>query len=472
VNDIRFAGDVKARDVRKICVLDLDVCKYPDELRARWWKVDLSLSLILYRGTRGGHEPDEWVYIERHTAWSIFGQRGWPKIKELMIACRLIECDGISIPGVKSLGYRPAKEHRGKQVHVRIITDLIQITQVDISRGYLRDGGREILSPLEEKLNGDLHHLRINPGVAAASIAEGDTEESRVHRLNRYTMWAEGDPEDREGRRDTIGRFHHGATNITSEMRHGLETEDGHRLVETDIKSSHPTIQAQAAEQWWRSGGTWTVFEEFRQEPKVWTTKVGKKVIKHVQHRYRIDPPIDPTAPASVSSLYASTRDRRSPMGSCPSDIVDLRSVCAQGIFYPEFAETIGIPYDTPEQKSATKVAFMSMAYGDARWWKPERVEQWNCLQRRWPTWAKFTMWSKTFVHPKGPGRLACDCQAFEAYIVLDRSGGRMMREIPGAPVVFAHDSGATTEEHVPAVRRIVTEEFGRFGIEPVLVTG
>jgi hypothetical protein len=59
--------------------------------------------------------------------------------------------------------------------------------------------------------------------------------------------------------------------------------------------------------------------------------------------------------------------------------------------------------------------------------------------------------------------------QREEAKFMLHTVCRRLFTYHKEVPVFTIHDSIMTTEEHVPLVRRIISEEFHRLGLHPTL---
>jgi hypothetical protein len=68
-----------------------------------------------------------------------------------------------------------------------------------------------------------------------------------------------------------------------------------------------------------------------------------------------------------------------------------------------------------------------------------------------------------------GYQELARNMQRAEANLMIDTVCLRLMKHHPEIPVVTIHDSILTTAEHLPTVKRIITEEFARMGLKPTL---
>lgn len=64
---------------------------------------------------------------------------------------------------------------------------------------------------------------------------------------------------------------------------------------------------------------------------------------------------------------------------------------------------------------------------------------------------------------------LARKMQRAEAHLMIDTVCLRLMKHHPEIPVVTIHDSILTTSAHLPAVKRIILEEFARSGLQPTL---
>src|SRR3954470_12970177 len=59
--------------------------------------------------------------------------------------------------------------------------------------------------------------------------------------------------------------------------------------------------------------------------------------------------------------------------------------------------------------------------------------------------------------------------QAHESKLMIDIIARRILAEMPGTFVGTIHDSIMTTPERAEAVRGVMVEEFGRFGLSPTI---
>jgi hypothetical protein len=144
---------------------------------------------------------------------------------------------------------------------------------------------------------------------------------------------------------------------------------------------------------------------------------------------------------------------------SFPDDVNEFISLCEQGILYDELMRRLGIP--TRRRKSFKRLFYSQVFFGKVK--QTGRVTQ--LFARDFPTVYQAICELKR----KDYRRMAYLLQAHESKLMIDIIARRILAEMPGTFVGTIHDSIMTTSDQAEAVRAIMLEEFGRFGLRPTI---
>ena len=146
-------------------------------------------------------------------------------------------------------------------------------------------------------------------------------------------------------------------------------------------------------------------------------------------------------------------------LASFPEDVIEFIDLCERAVIYEELMRRLDIPIR--RRKSFKRLFYTQVFFGKAR--DTGRVRQ--LFARDFPTVYEAICELKR----KDYRRMAYLLQAHESKLMIDIVARRILAELPGTFVGTIHDSIMTTPDRAEAVRVIMTEEFGRFGLKPTI---
>ncbi len=139
--------------------------------------------------------------------------------------------------------------------------------------------------------------------------------------------------------------------------------------------------------------------------------------------------------------------------------MIEFINLCQQGILYEELMRRLDIPIR--RRKSFKRLFYTQVFFGKIK--RTGRVTQ--LFAKQFPTVFNAICELKR----KDYRRMAYLLQAHESKLMIDIIARRIIAELPGTFVGTIHDSVMTTPDRAEAVRAIMTEEFGRFGLKPTI---
>ena len=146
-------------------------------------------------------------------------------------------------------------------------------------------------------------------------------------------------------------------------------------------------------------------------------------------------------------------------LASFPEDVIEFIDLCERGILYEELMRRLDIPIR--RRKSFKRLFYTQVFFGKVK--QTGRVTQ--LFARDFPTVYRAICELKR----KDYRRMAYLLQAHESKLMIDIVARRILAEMPGTFVGTIHDSIMTTPDRAEAVRAIMVEEFGRFGLKPTI---
>ena len=142
-----------------------------------------------------------------------------------------------------------------------------------------------------------------------------------------------------------------------------------------------------------------------------------------------------------------------------PEDVIEFFDLCERGILYEELMRRLDI--SIRRRRSFKRLFYTQVFFGKVK--QTGRVTK--LFARDFPTVYKAICDLKR----KDYRRMAYLLQAHESKLMIDIIARRILAEMPGTFVGTIHDSIMTTPDRAEAVRAIMTEEFGRFGLKPTI---
>lgn len=321
-------------------------------------------------------------------------------------------------PGIegKCKPYRITGRWRQSPIRPHVIRDPVLQGRIDTKRA-------------EDELSKCPVHRHLDQNLLRLTLAEGAPDASRLAPV-RYCSW--------HSTRCKQGRIHSPFCTIPG-YRPGREVEKvlrphlllaGESLWSIDIVNSQPLLAACSF-----AGG--------RMDAEIQDYSFDRQ---HARNGF-----------GQWSSLYK-------PLGSPPRD--GFRDACVSGAIYDEVANEVGIG------RNVVKQAFFSVLFGPKHRSNvkhhPDPVVKLvgAAFEKLFPaTWQRLKSMDGT--------ALALSMQTVESWLVLERACGRIMREMPDAPLLSVHDSLVTTKAYVARFEEILSDAFDEaFGVRPKLKCG
>lgn len=171
-------------------------------------------------------------------------------------------------------------------------------------------------------------------------------------------------------------------------------------------------------------------------------------------------------AGASPPSLPADRCGIGSSLGLCvflpeprvpQSETRSFLEVCQAGTLYSVLARDCDIT-----REKAKHEVFRDVLFGKAH--VNGRITR--AFTRRWPV---LIAWIRQAKRECGYKIIAQALQRLESVIMLDGIGSRLLREFPNLPFLTIHDSAMLVADKAQAVKRIMKDEFIRWGATPTI---
>jgi hypothetical protein len=220
---------------------------------------------------------------------------------------------------------------------------------------------------------------------------------------------------------DRFGRVHSVIARTQSRLRKYLHV-DGETLVEQDISSCQPLLLGL-----------------FCMQSGLGRDMLGREKQGFLPNR----------------STYAPTWVN----GQLPSDLKDWITFCENGVFYEQFAETIGMLCRSHSQRDLVKTDWCKFTYGPTKDWS----RKWIAYCERWPTITSVLNALKADDYRNASHVL----QKFESDIMIRGVAEEMRRAHPDAPICTVHDSVLTTKSMAENLRDIIKRHWSACGANP-----
>lgn len=429
-----------------------------DHLPERWWRHADSMRYFVHtlhhQRFMYHRSPDDFIEIKAGYMIPFFtDKRDYKPVVETLKEAGVLECDGHYIEGRKSLGFRLGSRWRGVPFQSVKVTNPALVKKVRTKRSEQRD---KVTADVHLYLRSWVERLDLDGRSAqATAVACGLEECLPMVEMIRDQDWYFSVCE--------YGRVHHNVSSLKSEFRRSLSYK-GQRLINLDIANSQPLlfsvvlINSLCHKEFLSSLYSWEIdnSELYFELPTSLLLQEGKST-----------PYTMPTHPLRLPRLITTVEEtadwkdttRRLMAHGLPQDALLYIELTQRGLLYEYLMQKEGI---AQEKRTEFKKSF----FGGVFFCKNKPVtKQARLFQAHFPS-----VYDVVFkLKANDYRRLAHVLQRTESSLIINRVARRCMTELPGVCVVTIHDSVLTTPEGVEPVRRVMTEEFRRVGLDPTI---
>jgi hypothetical protein len=408
---------------------------------------------------------DHLVYLKHDYLRRFMPKGTFTEIRDALVESGVIAVRKFCRPGEISYGYRLRAPHdQGFHHHRPTATSL-----VEKFKAWRKRESDELRHPVHRELRRHLKALTIDVEAAIPSVkARGFRRAVMLSSIRRI---AEGDfyvvP-------DRFGRFHSNLTNLSSSLRPYLCC-GGERLVNLDIANSQPMIFCLLLVNLLSNGGKLDnlLSVEFPEaNPNPYNIEIDEGFLSSLPERPNRQEDKREGGINGDNPILREKRERNNPYALSvmklrqddlsqrfPHDVVEFIDLCERGVLYDDLMRRLEIPFG--RRKSFKRLFYAQVFFGRVR--ETGRVRQ--LFARDFPTVYQAVCDLKRKDHRQ----MAYLLQAHESKLMIDLIARRILAELPGAFVGTIHDSIMTTTDRAEAVRAIMVEEFGRFGLRPTI---
>lgn len=414
-------------------------------LPARYWKHRESVFVLIHRlkmtdVTRG--EPT-YVDISHRTGRKMFSRDSWEPVRDSLLDRGILECDGRYIPTSKGFGYRLAASLASDDLidrelrSDRAIRHLAQFAPAISCVGLMRDYHEYLLSCL--------YRMTIDMALLERHLLGSSTE--RKHLAHTGAMLI-----NRGHHRfavDAYHRVHTLPTSIPRESRSAILL-DGFKTIERDVSCSQPLFLGAITRNYMikRSCNA-----ELREREEKQEGRQGPPVDGEVSSYSQYDG-------GSCTHIQTNTYiDYSSYVAQLPRDFDHYIFICENASHYPEFADVVGMPYKTPEDKQGVKTEWCCLVFG------------YNSHDLWLDHWERFAAWSPTIaamverLRVPSYKNVAHTLQRVEADVMIAQVCGSLMAM--GAPIATIHDSIRSTHEFESHVNQAILDGYATYNVVP-----
>jgi hypothetical protein len=455
---------------------------FREVLPARLWRYIDSAERIVNRVIVGSvwAPRRRWVSIHHRDGYALCdgSKRAWFPVKDALVASGVLQCDGKYEIGEKSFWYRLAPRWLAEPF-------VGTMPSASAGKGGLRaEAERElrcdptITEPhIIEHLEGRLGRLEIDEEETMQTIDGIADPGSCRHAELVAGAIKSGDPAYRWMIECRYGRMHSVATQMPRVLRPALRM-DGERMAEIDVGATQPTIVGVMAARAQARGraGERASSEEERPGDGQQHAAGGRRAGGRGAHSL-MTPAFTPVLDIEHDSMYpddcfdelshhcdhATTKipGRVIHASNLPSDLAEYLDACVSNRYHEEFADTIGMPCETPVERAAVKRASCWLLMGEPAAGCP----QWRRYAERWPSAAGYLERIK-----RGDYRRAAHLfQRVESDLVIRGACAILARERPEIPIITIHDCIMTTERYVGVVVEALQRPWKELGVIPAL---
>lgn len=436
-----------------------------------YWLLHKIIALqIFYR-----HQTTQWVNISQQTIRQFIHPSQANIVRFTLLAHRIIECDGQWYKGCKSLGYRLAEPYRGEVKRVKI-------SKPSLIAKILRHRIRREDKPIPESMLESVHrHL-----LACLRRVRIDT--TRAYQI------VDAMPEEISNLIPCTCPAALSSPSCTKPKSRKLGPRGRCKMVNTYRKA----INRIAIEQISHGEFDYAVCKQGRVHTPITRLFTAARTCLSIDGKPLVSIDIVNSQLIFFALLFLESQYNRqagdmdgkdmceqgndlscsafsSP--SCTTEEADSRRFVALvmgGRIYNylmgNYQKLAGV---ITTRKKFKNLFFQQVLYGDNSMYYASQLPLPVLFQHRFPSIWEFILRQKQWngVGPAGEAfkKLAVRMQQRESRYMIGQVCSRLMKYHPEIPILTIHDSILTNPEYVPTVRRIMTEEFARLGVQPAL---
>jgi hypothetical protein len=461
----------RAEDVIVSCYVPdrLDFSKYPEE----WlWPIAHWLDQIYYQGLQRWkwlNPAQRWVNLKARYLAKVVPSALIKDIRQQLVEDRVIECDGLTERGRKSLGYRLTDDYRSAQ--------LITCTDPHYADKIYRtrDQAGQTLQPVHRWIARNLDRIRIDLERAQEIIKSlKKPKHSKGYSTAKYRLDLQNDcqafADSTRPRLQTIdkyGRVHTSVVSLKRELRNALYVvEKGKRqqLYMIDISNSQPLIAGIIARRFYdgtRMSRSRLLNHKFTNADNPYHTcnqALSSFLSKATVASGAAHPPL--RVIRKCKSSYSHEMCKPGPVTH--DDVTEFLEIVQKGEFVSSMMTANERLRAKPDRAWSAKfkvrlLVVLFKEYRKTRWRNQLELR----FKNRFPSvYAMLEEIKKTDYR-----RAAWLLQNYESTILIHRICGRIMREHPTMFITPIHDCIATTRENVGKVSEIIKEEFAKLGV-------
>ena len=412
--------------------------------------------------TLEGYVPLKFDYLK-----DVIPSRALKPLKTALIDNGVIECDGYYQEGVKSLGFRLTPEYRAARI-TRIALAGKTATKLATVR---RAEAKKLRLPVHRYLRNHLNQLEIDLPLALSLLRDHPHFDMVKIPVEQIALKELSPSVCR------FGRFHSALTRCPKKVRRALHVQ-GERLVGIDIANSQPLFLGLILINFRRYGRKCFAFVSFTNTSsnpyKTIEELISDTVLPFPEQEIFPSSSTSPIPTASITTRKARSKEKESlndrgfttqtiapkqklvNKGNLKADEREYVQLCESGQLYETLMEAMEVM-----SRRWIKEQFFGVIYGKNQ----VQSELKTRFRELFPNVAAVIQELKR----KDYRFLPCLMQNLESHFIINMVCGRLMTELPQAPVFTIHDSILTTRRYVDRVEATLREEFTRLGLSPTL---
>jgi hypothetical protein len=366
-----------------------------------------------------------WVPLRSEDMERFFGRSGtWPEVRRVLLSRGILECDEVYRKGEKAKWYRLGQGWRGCGVEQVGLVDarlLARVAEWELER---KDRGE--WKPVHEHIARWLSEFRVDEASTWRWVCQRGRSWGQHLTDLKIKVIQSGKARPIV---DHYGRVHSPVTSLRRTVRFALRVGD-RQLSEVDVGSCQPLILAFV---------------------------VGKIVVGD----WSLDDVRRLGSDESIREPFANLPMERW-RGDLPGDLIDFLEVCQSGRFYDTLGELWGCSARQPMGKDAIKrLTFRRILFG--RVVAGNRF--WEAFSSRWPGVAEVLEALKRGDH----GNTSRASQRIESLLMIEGVIGRFLENHPHVPIAPIHDSVLVPSDFADTAASVITGEFERIGLRPLI---
>lgn len=399
--------------------IQLDLSVLPETYH---WPACYFLNLIHWRSCTWRHNEQMFCQLKWEYLTKIIPRSIWRDLYNTLDSKAIIETDLIVSAGEKCRGYKLSEKYR--QTHRIICTD----TKFCRKIWKLEDRNNKNKIAIHHWLQNKFDSLKFDLEKAEPIIQSLKPDDLRTtvedHHQNMADLCKKFKNKDHWFTTCKVGRFHTPITNLPTELRCCITSQNEH-LVNIDLANSQPLLLGMIARQYYSS---------YRHRSRFIDECIGR--VKSTYNKFTVNQKI-------IDDLT-------------PNDVVKYIKVCEKGIFYESMMEN-------NDSRDKFKVKFFEVLFGKID--KDRKNILCNRMRTLYPSVLKVLEELKKKDYKKSSYVL----QNYEATLFIGIICKRIMEEKPNINIYTIHDSLLVFPRDVQYVKNIIIEEFNILGTHPKL---